>query len=62
MRELPTGAYPDGSEGVTLSATRIQEASAYLDHDRSIASLHRLSDICPVMPVHCIVGERQNIV
>lgn len=62
LRDMPTATYPDTSGGVTLACTREQEAAGYAYTDDGIAALDRLSDICPVLPVHAVFGSRKDVV
>ncbi|KAI0730579.1 alpha/beta-hydrolase [Earliella scabrosa] len=60
--DLPTPTYPDRTTGVTLSCTRAQEAVGYIYHQDAIDSINRVSELCPVIPVHTIFGDRLDIV
>ncbi|OSD01867.1 alpha/beta-hydrolase [Trametes coccinea BRFM310] len=60
--DLPTPSHPDLKAGVTLSTTREQEAWGYSGHDDAHASLERLKDLCPAIPVHCIFGGQIDMV
>ncbi|TCD62135.1 hypothetical protein EIP91_007310 [Steccherinum ochraceum] len=60
--QLPTSSYPDKHDGVTLACAREQEAAGYVDFEGMLAGLDRLSEICPVLPVHCIFAEREDLV
>ncbi|KAI8974039.1 alpha/beta-hydrolase [Trametes punicea] len=62
LRDLPTAAYPDMKEGVTLTTTRDQEAGSYSHHEDGYAAMERLKVICPAMPVHCVFGEINDMV
>ncbi|KAJ2974055.1 hypothetical protein NUW54_g11954 [Trametes sanguinea] len=55
--DMPTAAHPDLQEGVTLSTTREQEAWGYSGYDDAHASLERLKDLCPAIPVHSVFGD-----
>ncbi|TFK86474.1 alpha/beta-hydrolase [Polyporus arcularius HHB13444] len=62
LRDLPTATYPDQTDGVTLCCTRDHEAAGYIYHQDGFDSLDRLGDICPMIPVHCIFGEKEDVV
>ncbi|THH31621.1 hypothetical protein EUX98_g2571 [Antrodiella citrinella] len=62
LHDLPTRTYPDRTDGVTLACTRIQEASGYIYYQDGIDSLDRLSELCSIIPVHCILGDRVEVV
>ncbi|TCD67353.1 hypothetical protein EIP91_000220 [Steccherinum ochraceum] len=62
LRDLPTETYPNEREGVTLSTPRMQEAVGYLDHEAALGGFVRFSEICSSLPVHCIYGERQDLI
>lgn len=62
FRDLPTALYPDRSDGVTLACTRAQETAGYIYHQDGIDSLDRLSELCATVPVHCILGEKIDVV
>ncbi|TCD67196.1 hypothetical protein EIP91_000423 [Steccherinum ochraceum] len=62
LRELPTAAYPDQKEGVTLACTREQEAMCYTCLQDGVDSLERLAFVCAAIPVHCIFGDRIDFV
>jgi len=62
LRDLPTGTYPDQQTGVTLACPRSQEILGYLDFEGAIRSLELLSVYCPIIPVHCIIGNRPDLV
>ncbi|KAI9060876.1 alpha/beta-hydrolase [Trametes sanguinea] len=60
--DLPTAAHPDLQEGVTLSTTREQEAWGYGGYDDAHASLERLKELCPAIPVHSVFGGQIDMV
>ncbi|RDX51314.1 alpha/beta-hydrolase [Lentinus brumalis] len=62
LRDLPTAIYPDRADGVTLCCTRDQEAAGYIYHQDGFDSLDRLGELCSVIPVHCIFGEKEDVV
>lgn len=59
--DLPTPTYPDSISGVTLCCTRVQEAVGYIYHQDAIDAINRLSELCPVIPVHTIFGGRPDM-
>jgi len=62
LRDLPTAAYPDRANGVTLSCTREQEAAGYMYHQDGVDGNERLEDLCPKIPVHCIFGAEIDLI
>ncbi|KAI8989198.1 hypothetical protein BD414DRAFT_486367 [Trametes punicea] len=54
LRDLPTAAYPELQEGVTLTTPREQEAGCYSAYDDAHISMERLKAICHAIPVHCV--------
>ncbi|THH29498.1 hypothetical protein EUX98_g4691 [Antrodiella citrinella] len=62
LRDLPTATYPDRQEGVTLACPREQEAATYTLYEGGVRSLELLSVYCPVVPVHCIIGGRPDLI
>ncbi|KAI0363292.1 hypothetical protein BV20DRAFT_958570 [Pilatotrama ljubarskyi] len=56
LRALPTAAYPDASEGVTLTCTKAQEAACYRDKLGRTKAYRYLPHLCAAMPVHFIWG------
>ncbi|KAI1791877.1 alpha/beta-hydrolase [Ganoderma leucocontextum] len=62
LRDLPTMTYPDAQSGVTLCCTRVQEVAGYIHNQDSVDTLERLKDICPVIPVHCVFGDRTDLI
>ncbi|KAK7012836.1 alpha/beta-hydrolase [Favolaschia claudopus] len=62
LRDLPTAAYPDRANGVTLACTREQETVSYIYHQDGVDANDRLKDICPKIPVHCIFGSEIDLV
>ncbi|KAF7356696.1 Alpha/beta-hydrolase [Mycena venus] len=62
LRDLPTAAYPDRANGVTLSCTRGQEAAGYIYHQDSVDANKRLKDLCLKIPVHCIFGDEMDLI
>lgn len=56
MRPLPTGEYPDKTEGVTLKCTRIQEAACYIDMIGSRRAYHFLPAYVKMTKTHLIYG------
>ncbi|KAM5530942.1 hypothetical protein V8D89_015387 [Ganoderma adspersum] len=62
LRDLPTMTYPDAQGGVTLCCTRAQETVGYVYYQDAGDGLDRLKDICPAIPVHCIFGDRPDII
>ncbi|KAI0061735.1 alpha/beta-hydrolase [Artomyces pyxidatus] len=61
LRDLPTATYPDRSDGVTLSCTRVQEAFGYSRFPDTVDGLERLNELCAVIPVHCIYGTAADV-
>ncbi|PIL24611.1 hypothetical protein GSI_12495 [Ganoderma sinense ZZ0214-1] len=62
LRDLPTMTYPEAQGGVTLCCTRAQEAVGYVYYKDAGDGLERLKDVCPTIPVHCILGDRFDII
>ncbi|KAI0730568.1 alpha/beta-hydrolase [Earliella scabrosa] len=62
LRDLPTAIYPDHTHGVTLCCTRDQEVGGYSYNEDGFDSLDRLKDVCPAIPVHCVFGEREDVI
>ncbi|KAJ6498321.1 alpha/beta-hydrolase [Mycena vulgaris] len=62
LRDLPTAAYPDRANGVTLSCTRKQEAAGYIYHQDGVDANERLKALCPKIPVHCVFGAEIDLV
>ena len=66
LRDLPTMTYPEarggpGAGGVTLCCTRVQEAVGYVYYKDAGDGLERLKDLCSAIPVHCVFGDRPDI-
>ncbi|KAK0472758.1 alpha/beta-hydrolase [Armillaria novae-zelandiae] len=62
LRALPTAFYPDKSDGVTLSATWVDENAAYSkDSGSATTALWNLNTLCGVLPVHLIYGARNDL-
>ncbi|KAI0329983.1 hypothetical protein GY45DRAFT_1324220 [Cubamyces sp. BRFM 1775] len=57
LRDLPTAEYPDKTEGVTLTCTKVQEAACYRDKLGRTKAYRYLPHLCDVLPVHFIWGE-----
>ena len=53
--------YPEAQNGVTLCCTRAQEAVGYVYYKDAEDGLERLKDVCRTIPVHCILGDRFDI-
>lgn len=47
---------------MTLATPRSQESAGYGHHADAYIGLERLKEICPVMPVHCVFGQINNMV
>lgn len=47
---------------MTLACTREQEEAGYIYHQDGLDSLERLKELCPIIPVHCILGSRIDLV
>ncbi|EGO03375.1 hypothetical protein SERLA73DRAFT_174842 [Serpula lacrymans var. lacrymans S7.3] len=62
LRELPTLSYPDQSNGFTLKLTREQDTASYDYQQHGSDCLDRLSELCPIIPVHCILGTEVDAV
>ena len=62
LHDLPTAAYPNRHEGVTLACTRIQDSAAYTKFKLGFTALDRLKDLCASLPVHCIFGDTLDMV
>ncbi|KAF8346356.1 Alpha/beta hydrolase fold-1 [Amanita rubescens] len=56
LRSLPTAAYPDLTEGVTLTCTRAQETACYRDALGSSRAYILLRHIVRKVPIHIIYG------
>lgn len=55
LRPLPTAFYPDKTDGVTLSATWVDENAAYSkDGGTSFTALRNLNTLYSVVPVHLV--------
>lgn len=61
LRDLPTATYPDAQGGVTLCCTRQQEVTGYTYYQDAIDGVDRLTELCGVLPVHCIFGEKNDL-
>jgi len=59
LRDLPIATYPNTRSGVTLCCTRQQEAIS--DQD-AFDSIDRLTELCGMLPVHCIFGAKHDLV
>ena len=46
---------------MTLCCTRDQEVGGYSYNEDGFDSLDRLKDVCSAIPVHCIFGEREDV-
>ncbi|KAJ6511533.1 alpha/beta-hydrolase [Mycena vitilis] len=62
LRDLPTAAYPETKRGVTLCCTRQQEVTAYTHFHDAIDGVARLTELCAVLPVHCIFGAKNDLI
>ncbi|KAJ6511479.1 alpha/beta-hydrolase [Mycena vitilis] len=62
LRDLPTATYPETQGGVTLCCTRQQEVTGYTYYQDAIDGVDRLTEICAALPVHCIFGEKNDLV
>lgn len=62
LRDLPTETYPDAKGGVTLRCTRQQEVTGYTYHQDAIDGVERLTELCPILPIHCIFGEKTDLI
>ncbi|CDO78052.1 hypothetical protein BN946_scf184616.g1 [Trametes cinnabarina] len=56
LRELPTATYPEKTEGVTLTCTKVQEAACFRDKLGRTKAYRYLPHMCLAMPVHFIWG------
>ncbi|PBK71188.1 alpha/beta-hydrolase [Armillaria solidipes] len=61
LRTLPTAFYPDKPDGVTLSATWVDENAAYSKDSGSATALWNLNTLCGVLPVHLIYSARNDL-
>ncbi|KAJ7185663.1 alpha/beta-hydrolase [Mycena filopes] len=61
LRDLPTATYPTGT-GVTLCCTRKQEVTCYTYYQDALDGVDRLTELCPVLPIHCIFGEKNDLI
>ncbi|OJT03415.1 hypothetical protein TRAPUB_5992 [Trametes pubescens] len=61
LYDLPTSTYPD-KKGVTFTITRAQEAGSMSHHEDGFDALDILQSICPVLPVHTVFGEHDDMV
>jgi hypothetical protein len=60
--DLPTPAYPNRADGVTLCCTRVQETVGYIYYQDAIDAINRVSELCQAIPVHTISGSKIDIV
>lgn len=62
LRPLPTAFYPDKTDGVTLTATWVDENAAYSkDSGTTFTALWNLNTLCSVVPVHLVYGARNDL-
>ncbi|KAH9988119.1 Alpha/beta hydrolase family-domain-containing protein [Russula compacta] len=61
LRELPTSTYPDKTQGVTLSCTKVQEAATYGENHGRMKSQRFLPTFCKEVPTHVIFGAIADI-
>ncbi|PBK71172.1 alpha/beta-hydrolase [Armillaria solidipes] len=62
LRPLPTAFYPDKTDGVTLTATWVDENAAYSkDAGTAFTALWNLNTLCSVVPVHLVYGARNDL-
>ncbi|KAK0186736.1 alpha/beta-hydrolase, partial [Armillaria mellea] len=62
LRTLPTAFYPDKSNGVTLSATWVDENAAYSkDSGSATIALWNLNTLCGVLPVDLVYGTKNDL-
>ncbi|KAG7441388.1 uncharacterized protein BT62DRAFT_486103 [Guyanagaster necrorhizus] len=62
LRPLPTAFYPDKTDGVTLSATWVDENAAYSkDGGTSFTALRNLNTLYSVVPVHLVYGAKNDL-
>ncbi|RDX51310.1 alpha/beta-hydrolase [Lentinus brumalis] len=63
LRDLPAAISPsESSGGVTLCCSRVQEVAGYAYVQDGVDSLNRLKFLCSFIPVHCVFGERADVV
>ncbi|TBU57225.1 Alpha/beta hydrolase family-domain-containing protein [Dichomitus squalens] len=62
LHDLPTAAYPERHEGVTLACTRAQDSAAYTRFEECYRALDRLTELCASLPVHAVLGDTLDMV
>ncbi|EIW62380.1 alpha/beta-hydrolase [Trametes versicolor FP-101664 SS1] len=62
LRDLPTTAYTDKGEGVTLAVTQKDEIAGYSHYEDAFAALDALPGLCRAVPTHAIFGSVIDIV
>ncbi|KAJ6511412.1 alpha/beta-hydrolase [Mycena vitilis] len=62
LRDLPTATYPEAQSGVTLCCTRQQEVTGYTYYQDAIDGVDRLTELCARLPIHCIFGEKNDLI
>ncbi|KAI9438247.1 Alpha/beta hydrolase fold-1 [Lactarius indigo] len=61
LRELPTLAHPDKTQGVTLSCTKAQEFATYSENVGRLKAQRFLATFCKDVPTHVVFGEIADI-
>ncbi|KAI0299402.1 Alpha/beta hydrolase fold-1 [Multifurca ochricompacta] len=61
LRDLPTLAHPDKTQGVTLNCTKVQEAATYGENHGRLKSQRFLPTFCKDVPTHVVFGAIADI-
>ncbi|KAF8257766.1 Alpha/beta hydrolase fold-1 [Lactarius quietus] len=61
LRELPTLTYPDKTQGVTLTCTKVQEFATYCENVGRVKAQRFLATFCKDVPTHVVFGEIADI-
>lgn len=56
LRELPTLTYPDKTQGVTLTCTKVQEFATYCENIGRVRAQRFLATFCKDVPTHIVFG------
>ncbi|KAF8229948.1 hypothetical protein L208DRAFT_144014 [Tricholoma matsutake] len=61
LQPLPTPYYPDNHSGVTLTTHKTEEFVAFTGTRFSTEAVYRLNQICDYLPVHLVLGARNDL-
>jgi len=62
LREIRTQENGEAVKKVSLACTTLQEKKAYADNEPHFTATERISTLDPQVEVHCIFGERSDVV